>query len=248
MDNQAALTAIKSELNKSGQHIADSLLGTVKKLFKSKGNNRFALTFRWSAGHVGIAGNEDADELAKSAVDSESSETRDLPPYLRKTLGHSRSALRQAHNEKLKKRWVKSWTRSPRYQRSRFRDLLTPYSQKYLKYISNEDISRKTASLIFQLRVGHAPINQYLHRFKKIESPQCPACGHPKETIKHFLLHCPKYAHERWPLLRNSKGGTPKLSRLLSSPKLLLPLASYIESTGRFTQEQTGAPVSTVIE
>ena len=116
--------------------------------------------------------------------------------------------------------------------------------QKYLKYISNEEILRKTASLIFQLRVGHAPSNQHLHRFNKIASPQCPACGHPKETVEHFLIHCPKYAHKRWPLLRNVRGGTPKLSRLLSSPKLLVPLANFIESTGRFNLEQIGAPVS----
>ena len=74
-----------------------------------------------------------------------------------------------------------------------FQDLLTPYSQKYLKYISSEEIPRKTASLIFQLRVGHTPINQYLHRFKKIDSPRCPACGHPKETVEHYILFCPKY-------------------------------------------------------
>ena len=166
-------------------------------------------------------------------------------PYLRKTLGYSRSAIRQAHNEKLKKCWVKSWNRSPRYQRTWFRDLLMPYLQKYLKYISNKKISTKTASLIFQLRVRHAPTNQYLHRFKKIVSPQCPACGHPKETVEHFLLHCPKYAHKRWPMLRNSRGGISKHSRLLSSPKLLIPLANYIESTRRFEQEQGGTPVST---
>ena len=244
VDNQAALTAINSELNKSGQHIADNLLKAVKKLCVSKGDNRFALTFRWSAGHVGIAGNEDADELAKSAADGDSSDSRDLPPYLRKTLGYSRSAMRQAHNEKIKRQWVKSWTGSPRYQRSRYQDLLTPYSQKYLKYISSNDISRKTASLIFQLRVGHAPINQYLHRFQKIESPSCPACGHPKETVEHFLIQCPKYAHERWPLLQNSRSGHPKISKILSSPKLLLPLANYIEATGRFEQEAVGPPVS----
>ena len=93
VDNQAALTAIKLELNKSGQHLAVILLKAVKNLFESKGNNRFSLTLRWSASHVGSGGSEDADELAKSAADGKSSEKKVLPPYLRRALGYSRSAL-----------------------------------------------------------------------------------------------------------------------------------------------------------
>ena len=88
-------------------------------------------------------------------------------------------------------------------------DLLTPYSQKYLKYISQEGISRKTASLIFQLQVGHTPTNQYLHRFKKVDGPWCLACGFPKETTEHFLLQCLKYKHECWPLLGHAKSRPP---------------------------------------
>ena len=116
----------------------------------------------------------------------------------------------------------------------RFKDLLTPHSQKYLKYISNGKISRKTASAIFQLRVGHTPLNEYLHIFKKVDSAQCPACGHPKETPEHYLLQCPSYAHERWPIIRQMGGRPPKITQLLSNPKLLAPLANYMEATGRF--------------
>jgi ribonuclease HI len=69
MDNQAALVAIKSEMNKSGQHLAANILQTAKQLLERKGNSRFSLTFRWSARHIGITSNEDADKLAKAAVD-----------------------------------------------------------------------------------------------------------------------------------------------------------------------------------
>jgi ribonuclease HI len=69
VDNQAALVAIKSEMNKSGHHLAANILQTAKQLLERKGNSRFSLTFRWSAGHVRITGNEDADKLAKAAAD-----------------------------------------------------------------------------------------------------------------------------------------------------------------------------------
>ena len=115
-----------------------------------------------------------------------------------------------------------------------FKDLPTLYLQTYLKYISNENLSRRTASTIFQLRVGHPLLNQYLHRFKKVDNLQCPACGHPKETTKHFLLQCPKYAHERWPILNARGGRPPMLAKLLSNLKLLLPLVNYMDTTGHF--------------
>ena len=221
-------------MNKSGQHLAANLLQIAKQLVDRRGNKRFKLTFRWSAGHLGIAGNEDADKQAKAAADGESSEKADLPPCLRKKLGYSLSAIRQARNEKLKIEWAVAWTKSPRSQHLKFKDLLTPSSQKYLKYISSDDIPRKIASTIFQLRVGHVPLNRYLHRFKITDSAQCPACGHLKEKPEHYLLHCPKYVHERWPIHTLAGGRLPNLEKLLSSPKLLKPLANYIQATGRF--------------
>ena len=242
VDNQAALTAIKSQMNKAGQHLAAELLKPAKQLTERRDNSRFALTFRWTAGHVGIEGNEDADREAKTAADGESSDKSDLPPCLRKKIGFSLSATRQARNESLKLRWAANWAKSPRYQRFCFKDLLTLYSQKYLTYISSENISRKAASAIFQLRVGHALLNQYLYRFKKVDSPQCPACGHPKETPEHFLLQCPKYAHKRWPLLNQTRGRPPKFTVLLSNPKYLKPLANYMDATGRFELEPANPP------
>ena len=70
------------------------------------------------------------------------------------------------------------------------------------------------------------------------------ACGHPKETPEHFLLQCPIYAHERWPILNKLGGNIPKLSKLLTSAKLLLPLANFIEASGRFELDIRTAPVS----
>ena len=237
VDNQAALVAIKLEMNKSGQHLAVNLLQIAKQLLDRRDNRKFRLTYRWSAGHVGIQGNEEADKAAKEAAEGGSLDRKDLPPCLRKQIGHSLSAVQQARNEKLKSRWTASWAKSPRSKRLRFKDILTPHSQKFLKYISNGKISRKAASTIFQLRVGHAPLNEYLHRFKKVDSPQCPACGHLKEMPEHYLLQCPSYAHERWPILIKSGGRPPQITKLLSSPKLLGSLANYIEAMERFIPE-----------
>jgi ribonuclease HI len=55
-------------MNKSGQHLAAAVVELEKYLKKHRGGRRFELTFRWSAGHTGIGGNEDADKEAKAAA------------------------------------------------------------------------------------------------------------------------------------------------------------------------------------
>ena len=93
VDNQAALSAIKSKMNKSGQHLAADLLRIAKQLIECCANSRFQLTLRWSAGHIRIAGNEDVDKAVKAAADGESSAKSDLPPCLRKPIGCQEAAL-----------------------------------------------------------------------------------------------------------------------------------------------------------
>jgi ribonuclease HI len=68
VDNQAALRAVNSDMTKPGQHIAAAIHKIIKQLIPHTDNGRFKLTFRWSAGHVGIEGNEEADKEAKKAA------------------------------------------------------------------------------------------------------------------------------------------------------------------------------------
>jgi hypothetical protein len=98
------------------------------------------------------------------------------------------------------------------------------------------DLSRNAASTIAQLRITHAPINSYLKRCKKISSSQCPACGAENESVSHFLLSCPSYAHERWTLhkLARKKKKPLTLQLLLGDPDMATHLASYIDATYRF--------------
>jgi hypothetical protein len=94
------------------------------------------------------------------------------------------------------------------------------------------------ASLIFQLRVGHAPLNSYLHRFKKVDSDRCPACSDPHETAEHFLIDCPNYAHERWSLTTRTNRARLSSIDLLSNLKTIIPVINYIEATERFRGQE----------
>ena len=81
----------------------------------------------------------------------------------------------------------------------------TSPSAKFLKVISNPNLLHEAASRIAQLCLQHVPLNvlnSYLHRFKRTDKANCPACGVHDKNIVHFLIQCPSYAHERWSLER----------------------------------------------
>ena len=241
VDNQAAIKAFKSNLRSPGHRVAREALKLAHRIqnkkTKKKKKSKYALTLRWTAGHEGIEGNEIVDREAKKAADGLTSDKSLLPPYLKKPLLTNPSAIKRAYNDILKSEWTNAWRRSERGRRMLKIDNSTP-SKKFLGAISTQDITRSSASLISQLRLTHIPLNGYLKRFKRTDSARCPACGADEETITHFLLLCPSYAHERWALARQAKKNKKgmSLNALLGEPSLVIPLANYINATHRFTE------------
>jgi ribonuclease HI/exonuclease III len=234
-DNQAALRALSSKLNKPGHYLAAEVISMAAKLEKTKGK-KYSLTFRWTAGHSGIPGNEKADEEAKTAAEGKTSNEASLPKALRKPLKISKSAAKQKLQEERKIRWAREWRKSPRYDKHKNLDPSLP-SQKFMKLISSKKIPRSIASKMYQLRSGHVPLNAYLHRFKRKTGAQCPACGAPKETPQHFLLECPAYAYERWKIKPKKGRMELKFADLLANGERTTELAQYIQATKRFAQE-----------
>jgi hypothetical protein len=109
---------------------------------------------------------------------------------------------------------------------------------KFLKTISNPKLSRTAASTITQFRLSHTPLNSYLKRIRKVDNARCPACGEDEESIEHFLLRRPSYAYERWDLTQHARKKHKALSlvTILGDPQFTMPLAAFIQATGRFTQ------------
>ena len=247
IDNQAVLKAFQSDLRNPGHHLAREALRMASMTHKRRGKNKPKLTLRWVAGHEGITGNEAADKEAKKAAAGLSSDALSLPRYLRKTLPSNPAAIRQHHNAALKEAWAEEWKKSTRGQKFLQLDRTSP-SPGFLQRISNPELPRRTASLIAQLAISHAPLNAYLHKFKLVDKPQCPACGDGNETVSHYLLSCPGYAHERWALIQATRKKKKQLSleTLFGDRDLILLLANFIGASHRFKQqpqhEQASSP------
>ena len=144
-NNQAALSALKLVKSSSGQYIADEVLETAVRIQKQRNSHKYTLKFRWTAGHVGIAGNEDVDKEAKRASEGLTSDKKALPMLLRKPLKQNKAALRQERKGKLKTRWKREWDTSARAEKFKSLDLISPLNN-FVKLISNDRLSRIDAS------------------------------------------------------------------------------------------------------
>ena len=87
------------------------------------------------------------------------------------------------------------------------------------------------------LRTGHCHLNEYLHRFNIIETPECE-CGVEKETVDHYLLNCELYDEERHELRKKVRVQGMRSSTLLGDSQIIKKTVEYIEKTGRFKLDE----------
>ncbi len=231
-DNQAVISTVQKELSTPSHYMAAEVICSVKLLNRQRKSNNYSLTLRWTAGHVGIDGNELIDIEAKVAAKGKSSTPKLLPHIFRQKLKVSAMALKQGHNKRTVEKWKKTWKSTPRGKRDHQIDSSSPL-ENFLRLISNPKLPHQVSSLISQMCIAHIPLNSYLHKFKWVDNPRCPACRERDETVEHYLLLCPGYAHEHWAMEEHLKR-KPDLRTLLRDPKATLMLKNYIEATHRF--------------
>ena len=59
-----------------------------------------------------------------------------------------------------------------------------------------DDLTKRRASILAQLRTGMTPMNGYLHNIKAVGSNLCE-CGEAIESREHFVFHCARWSEQR---------------------------------------------------
>ena len=142
------------------------------------------ITFWWVPGHVGIPGNERADQLARAAAISMTHQ-----PMAWKV---SRSMLERAIRHWFHERACASERALAGMIVDETEDIILRSNLRWLRDMP----SRFMAARVGQFLSSHFPTGTYLHRFHHAPSPMCGCCG-VLDTRAHLLLYC-----HRWTFVR----------------------------------------------
>ena len=140
---------------------------------------------RWIAAHDGHWGNEKADDLAKGGTKSNTCRKGYLP----------QSFIKTAINNKVKRLDKEAWA----HNGHEHTNLTLGSKHEQIKHDLNKVLikNRTQYRTAVQLITGHAALNKYLHKIKKVDTDICPNCGYEVETVNHFLGQCPAFAQQR---------------------------------------------------
>ncbi|XP_044575248.1 uncharacterized protein LOC123259049 [Cotesia glomerata] len=168
-DSMSSLRAIKNQFttNPIIQNIHQALdhLGSLQKL----------VSFVWTPAHVGIPGNELADEAAKAAT------SEDCPSTTPLTLTE---AYKLIHNT-IKNHWNTIWLQS----KSKLHDFRR-------NIFETAPISgRWEQRVLTRIRIGHTHLS-HSHLFSKEPHTICQRCNAPF-TVKHLMIECNQYEQDR---------------------------------------------------
>ncbi len=180
-DSQSAIGAI--QLNWTVEN-HKQLVFSLKTKIKQLRNKGIETEIHWTPGHAEVAGNEEADRLAKEAAKEAAEITSDAH------ITYTKQDIRKAAKEHVNLIWQQRWDTS---ERGRFLYRFQP--QVDCKTVKDFP-SRKKYIVINNLRSGFAKLNDYCHKLNITDNPLC-ACGQSRETVEHYMLECELYQEAR---------------------------------------------------
>ena len=175
VDSQAALRALQSD------HITSKL--TYQTITLLNGIPAESVSFVWTKAHIGCAGNEKADTLAKEGTK--------LPHAL--AIPTPRASSKASIKQYFIRLWDKEWLLCPKGRQTKL------YHPKHDPSKSNKLIqwSRLKLGRYIRAITGHSNLLYHLHTMDPSISPACRFCLQADEEFHHLATDCPPLWWER---------------------------------------------------
>ena len=144
-DNTASVTAITKEVPGSSQQTCQKFVETA--ITSLDENRRATIEVSWVPEHMGIEGNDRADEMGKEATDLE-------PAVETTTIAKLHRQLR----EKLKTEWTREWATKPLTGRYAIADCMPP---SLAGSHACRTLNQHTLGAVTQAQMGHGYFGEY---------------------------------------------------------------------------------------
>jgi ribonuclease HI len=214
-DSQASLLALKNQPNQVNNQIYKKIYYWTQKLVEKS----IKIHLYWVPGHMGVYGNEMADQAAKYGAEWDEDLTKTTPSL-------SMSFLKRKAKETAMGEWQSIWQgtrKSTQYQ-----DLKTQPRWKATPLKLNKLIW----STITQLKLGHGYFRSYLVRLPDYSSANCNICQtNQPQTPYHLIFQCPEYSEIRKKTIYRLDPQERTLYSLFSSELGLKILIDFLRET-----------------
>lgn len=169
VDSQAALLALNAD-----NIMSKSTLQTIHEVNKI---NALSILFVWTKAHIGTAGNERADELAKAGT--EEPLIMDVP-----TPSH---CIKHTLDTHLQKAWAIEWKQLPKARQAK---IFLPTPGKQLSDLVIQWPRLKLGRYIRAV-TGHNNLLYHLSNIDATIPSSCRFCWEEREEFQHLAYHCP---------------------------------------------------------
>ena len=205
-DSQAAMARIASDEPGPAQQQALRAREWVAKLRQR--NRNVKVEIRWCPAHEGVAGNEKADEWAKTAAEEPDARGVEWMGYQdrygRRRMPLPRS-LANLRREIAERKWEEAWTWAKnRVNRKKYR---MPESRRQSNWVARGP--KRLAGRYHQLKTGHCRTGQYFKWAKKSDTAECGWCRYRIQTREHLFKNCKEWKMQQkilWAEVRKETG------------------------------------------